>query len=136
MSCGTLPSYRQSERAAVEHAGGKLRIVGPNGQLKDGPLAVIEAHLGKFDADGTLTQHLAIAGAISGAPLVVGNATDILIDGPQAYTAMFAAIDAATDHIHIESFIFEELDFHRKLSDLLVAKRREGVAVRVPRCGT
>ena len=129
--CGMLPSYMAAEREAIERSGGKLRIVDADGHLMDGPRAVIEQRLGKLDADGSLTQHLSIAGAITEAPLVVGNATDILIDGPQAYAAMFAAIDAARDHIHIESFIFEELDFHRKLSDVLIAKRRSGVTIRV-----
>ena len=129
--CGMLPSYMAAEREAIERSGGKLRIVDADGHLMDGPRALIEKRLGKLDADGSLTQHLSIAGAITEAPLVVGNATDILIDGPQAYAAMFAAIDAARDHIHIESFIFEELDFHRKLSDVLIAKRRSGVTIRV-----
>ncbi len=57
--------------------------------------------------------------------------TDILIDGPNAYASTFAAIRAATDHIHIERFIFEDLDFNERLSDVLIAKQQAGVTVRV-----
>ncbi len=66
-----------------------------------------------------------------GAPLLAGNATTILVDGPQAHTAILAAIEGARDHVHIQSFIFEDLDFGRRLSDLLVAKRAAGVAVSI-----
>ena len=40
-------------------------------------------------------------------PLVGGNQVDLLIDGPQTYAAMLGAIDAARDHIHIESYIVD-----------------------------
>jgi cardiolipin synthase len=61
----------------------------------------------------------------------VGNATRILLDGPAAYRAMFDAIAAARDHVHLESYIFEEIEFDRRLSELLARKAREGVQVRV-----
>jgi cardiolipin synthase len=65
-------------------------------------------------------------------PLVVGNHVRLLIDGPQAYAAIFSAIAAAQDHINIEMFIFDEAQSGgRELSDLLVAQAKNGVAVNV-----
>ncbi len=136
--CWTLPRYLDAERDAREKSGAPLRIVGADGGLMHGARVTIEAQLRSLDADGSLARHLNIVTAIANAPLVVGNATDILIDGPNAYASIFAAIRAATDHIHIESFIFEEVDFddrtsgfNDRLSAALIAKQKEGVTVRV-----
>ncbi len=129
--CGMLPSYRDAEREALSRPSRALTIVGPEGELMTGHRAMIEQRLRSMGEEGLLARHLHIMEAVSAAPLVIGNATDILIDGPQAYDAILKAIDEARDHIHIESFIFEELDFGRRLSDLLIAKERSGVAVSI-----
>ncbi len=129
--CGMLPSYRDAEREALGRPSRPLTIVGPDGALMTEHRAMIEQRLRSMGEDGLLARHLHILEAVSAAPLVVGNATDILIDGPQAYDAILKAIDEARDHVHIESFIFEELDFGRRLSDLLIAKERSGVAVSI-----
>ena len=82
--------------------------------------------------DSNATQrHLQIMQAASESPLVLGNTAAILIDGPKAYDAIFKAIESAKHHIHIESFIFEELEFTQTLSDLLIKKRAQGVAIRI-----
>ena len=130
-ACFALPNYPDAERAALARPASALRIVDASGQLMGVRRAMIEAQLRAIDGDGALARHLAIAAAITESPLVVGNQPQILIDGPAAYAAMFAAIESATDHIHIESFIFEELDFGRRLSDTLIAKQRAGVTIRV-----
>jgi cardiolipin synthase len=53
----------------------------------------------------------------------------LLIDGPATYAAMMKAIKGATDHIHFESFIFEEDEVGRRFADLLLKKRAEGISV-------
>jgi cardiolipin synthase A/B len=55
----------------------------------------------------------------------------VLIDGPQTYAAIEAALRAARHHIHIETFIFGAGDVGQRFADLLAQKRREGVEVRV-----
>lgn len=129
--CASLPDIGDLERTAATRAGAPLRIVGPDGLLMDEHRAAIERRLKGGRGMGLVTRKLMIAEAATGAPLVVGNATEILIDGPEAYAAIFRAIETARDHVHIESFIFEELDFGRRLSDLLIAKQRAGVEVSV-----
>lgn len=62
-------------------------------------------------------------------PLIGGNRLDLLIDGPATYAAMFAAIDAARDHINIESYIVEADGPGEELARRLLAKCRAGVKV-------
>jgi cardiolipin synthase len=62
-------------------------------------------------------------------PLVGGNRVELLIDGPATYAAMFDAIDAARDHINIESYIVEADGPGEALAQRLLAKCREGVKV-------
>lgn len=60
--------------------------------------------------------------------LVSGNSAQLLVDGPQTYAAMLAAIAAARHHIHLETYILEP----RPAFDvLLAAKRRQGVEVAI-----
>ncbi|MDY0882555.1 phosphatidylserine/phosphatidylglycerophosphate/cardiolipin synthase family protein [Dongia soli] len=79
-----------------------------------------------------LQRHLAIEEAISDNPLTTGNRTHLLRDGPQSFRAIFAAIRAARTHINLEYYILEDVESDgTHLSDLLLQKRREGVAVNV-----
>ncbi|MBK1657973.1 phospholipase D-like domain-containing protein [Paracraurococcus ruber] len=71
--------------------------------------------------------------ALDGAPLTQGNRVEILDGGGAAIAAVFAAIAAARDHIHLEYFILEDVrvpgTWGPGLFDLLAAKLRQGVAV-------
>lgn len=60
---------------------------------------------------------------------VDGNRVQVLIDGPETYEAMFAAIDAARDHVNIESYIVEAEGPGQELARRLIAKREQGVKV-------
>ena len=64
-------------------------------------------------------------------PLIAGNRLTLLYDGPQTMAAMRAAISAATDHINLETYIFEHDEVGQQFADLLIAKRRAGVRVHV-----
>jgi cardiolipin synthase len=64
-----------------------------------------------------------------GRTAVGGNSTEILLDGKQAYAAMFEAIESARDHINIESYIVEAEGPGEQLAQLLTRKCAEGVRV-------
>jgi cardiolipin synthase len=64
-------------------------------------------------------------------PLIAGNRTRLLIDGPSTYAAMFAAVRAARHHVDVETYIFDDGDTARRFAALLADKQREGVQVRV-----
>ncbi len=74
-------------------------------------------------------RHLALEEAIVGSPLVAGNKTVLLQDGPRTYEAMLEAIRSARHHINFEIYIFEADEVGRTFADALVAKRRQGVQV-------
>ena len=76
-----------------------------------------------------LARHeVRLANELDRAP-VGGNRTQLLIDGAQAYAAMFAAIQSARDHINIESYIIEAEGPGEALANLLCRKRAQGVRV-------
>jgi cardiolipin synthase len=79
--------------------------------------------------DGFLARHLQVEEAITGAPLVVGNRVKLLANGPDTYRAMLADIQAATQYVHMESYIFDDDEAGRAFADAFIAKRRQGVSV-------
>ncbi len=74
-------------------------------------------------------KHLALISEIVGSPLIVGNKVDLLVDGPSTYAAMLRAIEAAKDHINMETYIFEDDEIGQKFAAVLIAKQKKGVQV-------
>lgn len=67
----------------------------------------------------------------SSALLTTGNKLKILNGGKQTFDTIFEAIKKATHHIHLEYYIFSDDKIGRRLKDLLIAKSRQGVEVRI-----
>jgi cardiolipin synthase A/B len=89
----------------------------------------VNKYVGEAD---TLQRHYGIQNALDGGSLVFGNQTTLLRDGAQAFPAMFQAMEQARDHINLEYFIFEDVEWNgQQLSDLLVGKLSQGVAVNI-----
>jgi cardiolipin synthase len=80
-----------------------------------------------------LGRHLALEAALSDSPLSTGNKVQLLQDGPSTYQAMFAAIEAARDHINLETYILEDDEVGRRFAEALIAKQRAGVQVNLIR---
>jgi cardiolipin synthase len=78
-----------------------------------------------------LNHHLAHVEAAVAAPLVLGNHAELLVDGPQTHAAMLEAIEAAHDHINLETYILEDGEPGERFARALARKRAEGVAVHV-----
>lgn len=109
-----------------------LAIVGPRGKLDRATRERVTRQLTQFGDDNLLGRHLAAMQAVSDAPLFSDNRVKLLVDGPKAYEAMFAAIAAARQHINVEMYIFDEAHHAgQALSDLLVDRANHGVAVSV-----
>jgi cardiolipin synthase len=95
----------------------------------DAILARLDATPGATDV---LQKHLAHEQAINAdSPLVLGNKLTLLQNGPATYSAMFAAIRAAKDHINLETYIFDDDEIGRKFSDLLLERQAAGVQVNI-----
>jgi cardiolipin synthase len=114
--------------------------------LQPARTATVETQNGKLSsakAESLLTQRLrgakktdltalaALEEAATGDPLIAGNKTTLLFDGPATISAMMAAIERATDHINFETYIFDEDELGIKFADLLIAKQRAGVQVNI-----
>jgi cardiolipin synthase A/B len=69
--------------------------------------------------------------ADSGAFLTSGNQVDVYTDGNEKFEALFQAIRAAKDHIHLEYYILRYDALGRRLLEALESKAREGVQVRL-----
>lgn len=69
--------------------------------------------------------------ALSDAPLYRNSHVRLLIDGPQTYAAMLAAIASAKSSIHLETYIFGDGEVGRKFARALTERCNAGVAVRV-----
>ena len=81
---------------------------------------------------GLLKRHLAIEEAVAETPLIAGNTTQLLIDGPETFAAMFSMMRGAKTSIDLEYYIFEDIAVGGEaLGDLLTAKQRDGVAVNI-----
>jgi cardiolipin synthase len=126
-------SFRPLPAPPAEEAGlSTLSVIGPNGQLDRRARERITERLARFGDDNLLERHLAARQAVSDAPLITGNRVKLLVDGPRAYTAMFAAIAGSRQHVNIEMYIFDEAhQGEQTLTDLLVERATHGVAVNV-----
>jgi cardiolipin synthase A/B len=128
-ACSTLPTF---EPAAVLAAAPKPQLDGARGPLSPEQSKAVLAKLAARAPDtGIFDRHLAIEEAVVGSPLTVGNQAALLQDGPATYGAMFAAIEAARDHIHLETYILDDDEVGRRFADALITKQKKGVQVAV-----
>jgi cardiolipin synthase len=112
---------------------GPVPIVSARGPLTLQQSRIVLDELAPAPGDNLLLKHhIAIEQAVAETPLVAGNSTRILVDGEKTFPAMFALIQRARDTINLEYYIFEDVAVNGQyLSDLLLAKRREGVTVNI-----
>ena len=67
----------------------------------------------------------------AGAPHVPGNSVRLLRDARENYPAWLDAMHSARKSIHFENYIVYDDDVGRRFADVMAAKAREGVRVRV-----
>ena len=129
--CASVP-HVDPDVGAMSSAS-KPQIIGARGPLTVQQSKALLQRISTEPGDaGVLQRHLAIEEAVAESPLISGNRTRILRDGPASFRAMFAAIQGAASHVNLEYFIFEDVESDGvSLGDLLIAKREAGVAVNV-----
>ena len=130
MGGSIIPDF---ERFLSGHVARLTRIMGAHGPLSMRKSRKVLRRAGLDATDiGALARHIAIEQAIAETPLVAGNRTRLLRDGEETFSAMFAAIDGARDHVHLEYYILEDIASGGVLlSELLPRKVAAGVAVHV-----
>lgn len=127
VGCAAVPKVNDTPLPEPTH------IVGARGPLTAAQSRALLDRIAPEPGDaGILKRHTAIEQAVADTPLVAGNATRILIDGRQTFAAMFAAMRGAKTSINLEYYILEDVESGGvRLSDLLISKRQQGVAVNI-----
>jgi cardiolipin synthase len=95
--------------------------------------AVLDRLASRGEPTDIFARHLALEEAIVGSPLTTGNRVRLLQDGAATYQAMLAAIAAARDHIHLETYILDDDVIGRQFAQALIDKQRQGVQVNLIR---
>jgi cardiolipin synthase A/B len=85
----------------------------------------------QVSAANILEKQIKLVQLVTRKPLSIGNKVTLLVDRQVSYAAMFKAIEDARDHINLETFLFEDKAVGRRIADLLIRKRSEGVEVNV-----
>jgi len=131
-ACGGVPDV-EPVMSQSANADAKPQLAGARGPLSsEQSKAALDKLRAQAPDSDVLHRHLAIEEAIAESPLMVGNRTHILRDGAATFSAMFAAIRGARDHVNLEYYIVQDVESDgAHLGDLLLAKRAEGVQVNV-----
>jgi len=129
--CLLLSACAQVPEIPDESPTAKPVIIGARGPLTDRQSKALFAKLGP-DAQDMLQRHLAVEEAVAETPLLAGNKTRVLEDGPATFRAMFEAIRGAHESVNLEYFILEDVKSDDvSLGDLLMVKRQQGVQINV-----
>jgi cardiolipin synthase len=130
-ACANVPVF--DETLGNTHAASEIEIMGARGPLSKKQSKAVMTRLAAQAPDaGALERHLAVEQAVAESPLFAGNQVKILRDGEQTFPAMFAAIHSAQRYLFLEYYIFEDVSCGgEQLSDVLIAKAREGVRIQL-----
>ena len=128
-SCAALPD---TDALIANHADQTAKFENASGPLSTQRNAAVLSELKRKSGDiDILEKQIALEQAIVGSPLILGNKVTLLQDGAATYSAMFAAIRKAHDHINLETYIIEDDEIGRQLADLFLEQQRKGVQVNV-----
>jgi len=130
--CASVPNVEPVINQSA-NTGAEPQLVGARGPLSaEQSKAALDKLRDQAPDSDILQRHLAIEDAVAESPLVTGNHTRILRDGAATFSAMFAAIRGARDHINLEYYIVEDVESDGEhLGDLLLAQRAKGVQVNI-----
>ena len=128
--CATLPNVsRIIDEAPAPDA---PHIESSRGTVSPAKSKALMARLKRsVDPTDLVERYSAVVESVTDSPLIKGNKVTLLADGQATYAAMFKALQAAKDHINLESYIIEDDETGRKFSALLLQKQAAGVQVRV-----
>jgi cardiolipin synthase len=131
--CGALAGCASVPKVNDTPPPEPTQIVGAHGPLTPAQSRALLDRIAPEPGDaGILQRHTAIEQAVAETPLVAGNAARLLIDGRETFAVMFAAMRGAKTSINLEYYIMEDVESDAlHLSDLLISKRQQGVAVNV-----
>jgi cardiolipin synthase len=125
-ACSSLPTLVPD----MSTRGPPVQLEGAHGPIGARQSKTVLANMASGGEETSIFErHLAHEEAMAGSPLVVGNRVTLLQDGPATYRAMFAAIEAARDHIHLETYILDDDEVGQRFARALIDKQAKGVQV-------
>lgn len=127
-ACASLPEVRYLNNSLVAPANPTVTNAQGNLSTKKSQ-SLLNGRWRNSHAD--VAALVALEQAATGRPLIAGNKVTLLYDGPQTMAAMIAAINAAKDHINLETYIFDQDEMGMKFADLLIERQRAGVQVNI-----
>jgi cardiolipin synthase len=119
------PDARVSRKALAE----QIAVSGSSGRQAAPARQELLAQLESEGKPDLLRHQLAVMAADGPVELIRGNDVRVLVDGPQTFAALFAAIEKARRSILIETYIVEDAGPAERLAALLLRKRAAGVNV-------
>lgn len=125
--CASVPDTQFLKRQYVAQAAEFKNAWGPVSQ-RIGESVVRDLKRASGDLD-ILDRQVAIEQAVVGKPLVLGNKVTLLLDGPETYEAMFAAIRQAKATINVEFYIIQDDEVGMRFAELLLERCAAGVKV-------
>ncbi len=130
--CGSVPNVQQAINQSARN-NAPPQLIGAKGLLgAQASKATLDQLRTQAPHSEILKRNLATEDALTESPLVTGNGTQVLHNGTNTFAAMFRAIHGARHNINLEYYTFEDVVSHGEhLGDLLLAKRRQRVAVNV-----
>ena len=132
-ACAQIPTVHEHE--LLQEAGGSepIKVNGTRGPLTARQARRVLARVNSQAPDADIfDRQLTIEQIIAESPLYTGNSVSVLQDGVQTFPAMFAAIKNAQHFLYLEYYTLQNVESGgQKLSDVLAAKSRAGVRVRV-----
>lgn len=87
----------------------------------------IEKYPKLYDSNGQLIRML-VTESLS--PLSGVGEMKLLLNGEKKFPELLKAMENATDHIHIEYFVYNDDDIGNTIKDMMIRKAKEGVKVR------
>ncbi|MFZ6872626.1 cardiolipin synthase [Undibacterium sp. Di27W] len=135
-ACSSLPEVNYLE-PAVEQAqkttAATPTINNAKGELSTSKAQALMRQRWKNSSIGLANMQAlaAMEEEVTGSPLIAGNQVSLLFDGPQTMAAMMAAIKQAKNHIHLETYIFDQDELGLEFARLLIEKQQAGVQVNI-----
>ncbi|MGH8302867.1 MAG: phospholipase D-like domain-containing protein [Steroidobacteraceae bacterium] len=132
-SCAHLPTVNEQQLIREASGTGEIRVYDARGPLSARRARKVLAHISVQAPNADVfDRRLAIDQLVAESPLYTGNSVRVLRDGAQTFPAMFAVMERARRFLYLEYYTLQDVrSGGRNLSDVLAAKARAGVRVRV-----
>ncbi|NRF68159.1 cardiolipin synthase B [Aquincola sp. S2] len=124
-----MPLVLDDRTQTMQAMAREVSVIGHRGRLAPAEREQLLRRVGEQGSASLVQRHLAAMSTFGEVDLYAGNEVKLLIDGPETFEAMFAAIDAAKQTVLLESYIIEDAAIAQRLSALLARKVAQGVKV-------